>query len=92
MSKFLDALKRSDDNAHARLNAAADERLDEALERIRIQVDQPSPGVADWDRLIGWLQAKFCKHEWETQLAGGDPAEASSTERVTSCKHCGLEL
>lgn len=32
-----------------------------------------------------------CNHEYETVLAGGDPAEASSTERVVVCKKCGEE-
>lgn len=31
-------------------------------------------------------------HRWETRRAGGDPADAASYERVTSCADCGIEL
>lgn len=30
-------------------------------------------------------------HRWTTVRAGGDPAEATSAERVTVCADCGIE-
>lgn len=39
-----------------------------------------------------WMTPEPCEtHEWVTERMGGDPAEASSNERVTYCKACGVE-
>ncbi len=70
----------------------ANDKIVEALDRIqsRLYADQPDLFGA-LDNLLNLLQYAYCEHEWETKPMGGDPAEASSTERVTYCKKCGSE-
>jgi hypothetical protein len=70
----------------------AREALHEALERISKSNDSHYVEQATVDGLIGVMHAMLCKHEFESKPMGGDPAEDASTERVTLCKHCGLEL
>lgn len=50
----------------------------------------------DWAQLADVRQVVLStpqgRHQWKTQRQGGDPAEATSYERVTSCERCGVEL
>jgi hypothetical protein len=66
-------------------------QIQDALESVRQRNVNPYVERGLFDDLLNVLAIAFCQHEFQTRRRGGAPDDAFSNERVTVCKHCGVE-